>query len=130
MSSNGRIHFIAAVPQFTVPDVVQTAEYYRDVLGFEIEGYFADPPVFAIVSRGDVELFFNRSDQSEVRTGRARFAYDAYFRVNGVEALAEEFKKAGAEIVEGPVVRIYEQCELVIRDCNGLILTFGENRSG
>ena len=34
------IQFTSAVPQFTVPDVVQTAEYYRDVLGFQIAGYW------------------------------------------------------------------------------------------
>jgi len=33
-------HFASAVPQFTVPDVVRTSEYYRDVLGFEIAGYW------------------------------------------------------------------------------------------
>jgi hypothetical protein len=45
------VRSLSAVPQFTVPDVVQTAEYYRDVLGFAIAGYWADPPVFAIVQR-------------------------------------------------------------------------------
>jgi len=34
------IRFDAAIPQFTVPDVVRTAEYYRDVLGFQIAGYW------------------------------------------------------------------------------------------
>ena len=34
------INFVAAVPQFTVPDLVRTAEYYRDVLGFQIAGYW------------------------------------------------------------------------------------------
>ena len=34
------IRFRAAVPQFAVSDVVRTAEYYRDVLGFEIAGYW------------------------------------------------------------------------------------------
>ena len=34
------IRFVAAVPQFAVPDLVQTAEYYRDVLGFQIAGYW------------------------------------------------------------------------------------------
>jgi hypothetical protein len=46
-------------PQFTVPDVVQTAEHYRDVLGFTIAGYWQTPPVFAIVARDKVEIFFN-----------------------------------------------------------------------
>jgi hypothetical protein len=120
------IRFERAVPQFTVPDVVRAAEYYRDVLGFKISGYWSTPPVFAIVERDEVELFFNRADQSEVRTGRARGAYDAYFHINGVEALAIELRALGADIIEGPVVRIYGQRELVVRDCNGLILAFGE----
>jgi hypothetical protein len=46
------IRFEDIVPQFVVPDVVRTAEYYRDVLGFTILGYFLDPPVYAMVRRG------------------------------------------------------------------------------
>jgi len=38
-------------PQFVLPDVVASAEYYRDVLGFRILGYFLNPPVHAIVAR-------------------------------------------------------------------------------
>jgi catechol 2,3-dioxygenase-like lactoylglutathione lyase family enzyme len=121
--------FDAAVPQFTVPDVVRTAEYYRDVLGFQIAGYWGTPPVFAIVWRDRVEVFFNRADQSPARTGRAKGAYDAYFRVVGVTELATQVRTGGADIVEGPVTREYQQLELVIRDCNGLILTFGEDTS-
>ena len=123
------IRFEAAVPQFTVPDVVRTAEYYRDVLGFHIAGYWATPPAFAIVWRDRVELFFNRADQSQVRTGRAPGGYDAYLRIVGVEALAAELRTRGADIIEGPAARVYEQLELVIRDCNGLVLAFGEDIS-
>jgi catechol 2,3-dioxygenase-like lactoylglutathione lyase family enzyme len=123
------IRFKAAVPQFTVPDVVRTAEYYRDVLGFEIAGYWDTPPVFAIVWRDNVEVFFNRSDQSEVRTGRAEGTYDAFFHISGVDALAEELRERGAEILDGPETRIYKQRELVIRDCNGLVLCFAEDTS-
>jgi catechol 2,3-dioxygenase-like lactoylglutathione lyase family enzyme len=125
----GIIRFEGAVPQFTAPDVVQTAEYYRDVLGFNIAGYWGEPPVFAIVGRDKVELFFNRAGQSEVRTGRAEGAYDAYFHIVGVEALAAELRASGADILEGPVVRVYGQRELVVRDCNGLVLAFGEDTS-
>ena len=34
------ISFIAVVLQFAVPDLVRTAEYYRDVLGFQIADYW------------------------------------------------------------------------------------------
>jgi hypothetical protein len=59
------------------------------------------------VWRDDVQLCFNQADQSEVRTGRAR----------------------GADILEGPVARSYGHRELVVRDCNGLVLAFGEDTS-
>lgn len=133
------IRFEAAVPQFTVPDVVRTAEYYRDVLGFQIAGYWngesvslaADPPpFFGIVWRDKVQVFFNRADQSEVRTGRAEGAYDAGFQIIGVEALAAELRARGADILEGPTQQVYEQNELVVRDCNGLVLCFSEDTSG
>ena len=132
------VRFAAVVPQFTVPDLVRTVEYYRDVLGFEIDGYWDGeritrgaerPPVFAIVSRDDVQIFFNRADRSNVRTGRARGAYDAYVRVRGIDALAEELRESGADVVEGPEDRPHGQRELVVRDCNGLIVAFGEDAS-
>ena len=41
-------------------------------------------------------------------------------------ALVAELRRQGANILEGPEDRIYEQRELVVKDCNGLILAFGE----
>ncbi len=79
------------------------------------------------MSRDQVQIFFNRADQSDVRTGRAQGAYDAYFRVTGIDALAEELRMRGADILNGPEDRIYGQRELVVRDCNGLVVAFGED---
>jgi len=134
----GTTRFEAAVPQFTVPDVAQTAEYYRDFLGFKISSFWNGeraglatdpPPLFGIVWRDQIQVFFNRSDQSDVRTGRAEGAYDAYFRVTGLDALAAELRARGADIIDGPEDRVYGQRELVVRDCNGLVLAFGEETS-
>ena len=133
------IRFKAAVPQFTVPDVVRAAQYYRDVLGFQIAGYWDGehaslttdpPPVFAIVSRDDVQVFFSRADQPQVQRDRAEGANDAYFNVDGVDVLAEELRRRGADILDGPEDRVYQQRELVVRDCNGFVLTFAEDTSG
>jgi len=131
----GTTRFDAAVPQFTVPDVAQTAEYYQNVFGFKISSFWNGesaglatdpPPLFGIVCRDQIQVFFNRSDQSNVHTGRAAGAYDAYFRVTGLDALAAELRARGADIVDGPEDRVYGQRELVVRDCNGLVLAFGE----
>ncbi len=140
MSSNTNppIRFEKAVPQFTVTDVVFTAEYYRDIFGFQIAGYWdgeqvtqtpETPPVFAIVWRDDVQVFFSRADQSDVRTGRADGAYDAFFQIIGVDELAAELQTRGAEIIDGPETRVYQQRELVVADCNGLVLCFAEDTS-
>ena len=132
------IRFESAVPQFTVPDVVRTAEYYRDVLGFEIAGYWDGerasmatdpPPVFGIVRRDQVRVHFNRADGAVAGTGRAEGGLDAYFHVTGVDALAADLRNRGAEIIDGPEDRVYQQREVVVKDCNGLILAFGEDTS-
>jgi len=98
--------FQSIVPQFTVPDVVRTAEYYRDVWGFNILGYWGNPPLFAIVERDGIELFFNQANPGTTpRSGRARGAYDVYLRVSGIDALAADLAGRGAAILEGPVLR-------------------------
>ena len=132
------ISFVAAVPQFAVPDLVRTAEYYRDVLGFQIAGYWDgetvsrvpdSPPVFAIVWRDQVQVFFNCADQPDVCTRPATDAPNAYLRVIGIDALAEELHARGADIIDGPEDRTYGQREIVVKDCNELILCFGEDTS-
>jgi catechol 2,3-dioxygenase-like lactoylglutathione lyase family enzyme len=133
------VRFEAAVPQFTVADVVRTAEYYRDVLGFEIAGYwdgeragFATdpPPVFGIVQRDRIQVFFHRADRAAIRSDRASSRYDVYIRVIGLDALVAELRAGGADIMDGPEDRIYGQREVVVRDCNGLVLAFGEPLRG
>jgi uncharacterized glyoxalase superfamily protein PhnB len=115
----------SVAPQLVVEDVVATAEYYRDVFGFNILGYWADPPVYSIVSRDGVEIHFGKSEttavsNSEVRSG----SFDLYIWVNDVDAIFEELTASGAEIVEGPVKRIYESTEIVVKDRNGYVLVF------
>src|SRR5687767_7384470 len=114
-------------PQLVVPDVVATAEYYRDVFGFKILGYFAEPPVYSMVARDGVEIHFGKAptagtSNSSIRSG----SFDVYIWVTDVEAIFEELTASGADILEGPVKRIYESIEVVVRDCNGFVLTFAD----
>src|SRR3954453_22279084 len=95
-----RSRLITAVPQFSVPDVLATVHYYRDRLGFSVGDLVADPPEWGAVGRDDVELFFNRLPAGASSSARIRAigAYDAYFRVTGVDQLAAEFRERGALI--------------------------------
>ena len=54
--------FTGLAPQFVMADVVATAEFYRDKLGFEILGFFLDPPVFAMVRRDAAEIHIGKAD--------------------------------------------------------------------
>jgi catechol 2,3-dioxygenase-like lactoylglutathione lyase family enzyme len=127
MSEPARLTQIA--PQLVVPDVVETAEYYRDVLGFKILGYFADPPVFAMVRRDNAEIHFGKADGDEIIVNemvRKGLGTDAYIFVSDVQKLYEEFIANGADIIEGPIKRIYNCIEITVKDCNGFQLVFGE----
>ena len=121
----GRAVLKSVAPQLVVEDVVATTEYYRDFLGFKILGYWAEPPVYSIVSRDGVEIHFGKSGQNGVSNASVRSgSFDLYIWVNDVDAIFEELSAAGAEIIEGPVKRIYESTELVVRDRNGYALVF------
>lgn len=124
------ILFRAAVPQFRVADLVATAEYYRDALGFALKGYFGDPPVYTGVYRGGAIIHLGlargatRATQPQTGLG-----YNAYIYVDNVNSLADEYKARGVKIIEGPVDRAYRCRELIIHDCNGLVLCFGQSLS-
>ncbi len=125
----GELNFTGIAPQFVVPDVVRAAEFYRDKLGFEILGYFHDPPVFAMVKRGMAEIHLGKADGDQVKLNesvRKGLGTDAYIFVSDINALHREFLDRGVEIVEGPIRRIYDCVEMTIRDSNGFQLVFGE----
>ena len=91
-------------------------------------GFFGTPPVFAMVRRGDVEFFFNQGpDGGGHPRPRAAVGYDAYIHVTGLSALVEELSRRGASVVEGPIDRVYEMREVIVEDCHGLRLAFGED---
>lgn len=121
-----KVEFKSIAPSFVVKDVVATAEYYRDVLGFEILGYFLDPPVFAMVGRGGVEIHFGKADAEPQPSNLVfrKISSDAYIWVDDIDALFAELTASGADIIEGPIMRVYNCLELEVRDCNGFKLVF------
>ena len=99
-----------ASPVLGVPNVRQAAEYYRDVLGFEldpVDGVFqptAEEPggVYAIVKRAGVWIHFQiRRDEPPKRT-RPAFEGDVYLYVEGLDSLHAEFQHRGAVILQPP----------------------------
>ena len=120
-----------AAPYFLVDDVFATAEFYRDFLGFTFDEFFGDPPSFTIVERDDVRIFFRQVRPARPPTARPNRSvmgetFDAYIYVSNVDELATELRDKKVEIIEGPIDRIYDMRELLVRDCNGYVLAFGQ----
>ncbi len=119
-------------PHFVVPDVVASAEHYRDFLGFKILSYFLDPPVFAVVARDDVVIHFGKSDNGALpspNVPRRSVGVDAYVWVNDLDALYAELQGRGAKILEPPAMRVYKCYELVVEDNFGFRLCFSLDTS-
>lgn len=126
MTTKAKLHGIA--PQLIVPDVVQTARYYSDVLGFNIIGYFMDPPVYAMVERDGFQIHFGKADSGTYQTNAdfRKINTDFIIWVPEIDQFFEEVSAKNAEIVEGMVTRVYGSREFVIKDCNGYRITIGD----
>ena len=115
----------SVAPQLVAADVVATAEYYRDVLGFKILGFFGEPPFYSIVQRDGVEIHFGCAEGGGNSNTKVRpESIDLYIWVTDIDAIFDELTASGADIVEGPVKRVYESIEVVVKDCNGYMLVF------
>jgi catechol 2,3-dioxygenase-like lactoylglutathione lyase family enzyme len=120
-----------SVSYFLVDDVFATAEFYRDVLGFTFDEFFGVPPSFVMVQRDDVNIMFRQVRPPRTPVARPNRTvmdetFDTYVYVSNVDQLAAELRAKKADIVEGPVDRIYDMRELLVRDCNGYVIAFGQ----
>jgi uncharacterized glyoxalase superfamily protein PhnB len=123
-----------ASPILGVPDVRQAAEYYRDVLGFDLDPVngvlqpTADEPggVYAIVKRSGSWLHLQVRRGPQENRIRGAFERDVYFYVSGLDRLYEELLSRGARILQSPRTAPYGLRELEVEDLNGFRLTFAE----
>jgi uncharacterized glyoxalase superfamily protein PhnB len=120
-------------PVLGVQNVRQTAEYYRDVLGFELDpetGVFqgaGDDPggLYAIVRRAGASLHFQirRGDLPDRR--RTSMERDVYIYVDDVDTLYRELRSRGVATVSPPQNAPYGLREILVEDPNGYRVTFG-----
>jgi catechol 2,3-dioxygenase-like lactoylglutathione lyase family enzyme len=123
---------IASVsPVLLVTDAFQTAEYYRDVLGFTFDQIYGQPPRFVIAQRDGARLMFRQPSEGAPPAANGAvvpaFPIDVFLYVDDVEALSQELRGRQADIVDGPTYRpIWNGKELSVRDCDGRVLCFGQ----
>jgi uncharacterized glyoxalase superfamily protein PhnB len=120
-------------PILGVRNVREAAEYYRDVLGFDLDpdGVFqptADERggVYAIVKRGGTWIHFQIRRGEFPERKRESIERDVYVYVGDVDSLYADLQARGANVVHPPRVAPYGLREIEVVDLNGYRLTFGE----
>ncbi len=125
--------FQKLTPNLVVKDVAAAVEFYRSVLGFQIAFTVPDnaPYVFASVTNGAVEIFFN--DQNMVREDYPSLAVDPlggtltlFIEVDGIEEVLAAVQKAGAKITMPLKTQFYSMREFAFEDPEGWVLTIAE----
>ncbi len=76
-------------PVFPTPDIVKTAEYYSDKLGFRRVDYLDSNEPHICLYRDDVEFILTQSNGQRVIPNRELYGYggDAYVIVKDQQAL-------------------------------------------
>lgn len=123
-----RPQLTSSAPVLLVRDVVLSAEYYRDRLGFSFTRFWGDPPDFVILERDGLRLMLHRPSASvpivphwKVSAGM----WNVYFWVCDADALYTEFKDRGAKIDYEPQNKPYGIREFGVQDLDGYDLGFG-----
>lgn len=120
-------------PYFIVDDVVATANYYRDKLGFQYDRFWSDPPAFCMVYRRGIVIMLSQPPglkgvmRPNHLTEEHSDAWDAYIWVDDADALHAEFAAKGVNIVRGLCDQMYGNRDFDVEDCNGYRLCFGHD---
>ena len=114
---------------FPVADISATIRWYEEQLGFDADPFpSAEPYVFAILRRDEVEIMLQRIDGYEkpyVYDSRSGGVWDAYITVEGVRDLYESLREK-ATIVQPLRQQPYGMWEFEVKDPNGYVLVFSE----
>jgi hypothetical protein len=118
----------SVAPNLVVPDVVATANWYRDKLGFHYERFWGEPAAFCIVKRGGASLMLSRrAGAANPNPPSAENALlDVYFWIDNVDALHADFTRSGVKFIRALRNEPYGIREFSIEDCNGYCLAFGQ----
>jgi uncharacterized glyoxalase superfamily protein PhnB len=124
--------FRKLTPNLLVASVERSLAFYTDVLGFSrgLTVPDASPLVFASVTSGSLEIFFNDAATAVKEypsfLGRPIGATGTLFiEVEGIDALHDRLTDA-ATIVMPIVTQWYGMREFAISDPDGYVITFAE----
>lgn len=112
----------------TVGDVPESVAFFVDVLGFELDFVYGEPPAHARVRTGDgsygqpIFIHLGRPEEDEVGvppTGELRLHVG-----HAIDALCDVYRARGADIVQEPTDQPWGLREFLLREPNGHYLRF------
>lgn len=110
--------FVQCAAVLQVTDVLETTNYYRDMLGFNCDYVNAE---YGIVWRDNSAIHFARSAESP--TGVRLFNW-----LNNVDSYYDEIKSRGANITVDIGNRDYGIRDFTIDDINSVMIDFGQDQ--
>jgi catechol 2,3-dioxygenase-like lactoylglutathione lyase family enzyme len=114
-----------SAPVLQVADVIKSAEFYTEKLGFETAGFWGEPPCFSIVGHDTVMIFLDQSRDGGATPVNQYWA--AYVYVEDADGLCDEYRAKGVEIVRGPEDAPYGCRDFDVRDPDGHLVCFGQD---
>ncbi|HEY9126514.1 MAG TPA: VOC family protein [Acidobacteriaceae bacterium] len=131
-SETPRSRYWSAAPYFIVDDVVASAHYYRDTLGFQFTQFWGEPPCFTIVRRNGASIMLSQPEEKgHMRPNSTvdpeQTIWDAYLWIDDADALYAEYQQKGVTITQPICNQPYGCREFTIRDCNGYTLGLGQD---
>ena len=103
-----------------VADLQAAIDFYEKKLGFRLIFTDGEPPNFAGINLGRVQIFLRQGTPSPEPVA-------VYFLVDGVDELYEFHRAGGVEISEEIADRPYGLRDYAVRDLYGHYLSFGQN---
>jgi transcriptional regulator with XRE-family HTH domain len=109
--------FLGTNPILPVSNAQETAKFYNEVLGFEIEIIWTNPP-YAVVARDRTIIEFGEGRKNFAGTGVC------IVFVSNVDVIYSEYSNKDIEFVGDIADRIYGSRDFRIKDNNGNVLIF------
>lgn len=112
---------------FPTPDILKTAKFYEEKLGFKVVTYLDSKEAHICLYRDNTEIILTKSNGQKVIPNRILYGYgyDAYFITKDQTALQEEFIDSNVKIVRPLSNTDYNNSEFVMEDIDGRWLGFG-----
>ena len=124
---SNEVEFQEIAPAYVVRDVEDSLEWYREMLGFELETVNRDPQgedptSYAVLRRDEVCLHLVSESMVEAQTGSS----GSQIMVRGLHALMATLEEKGVQVIRGIEEQPWGARDAIIADPDGNRVVFSE----